>query len=266
MTKIAFIVSYDGTDYCGWQRQNQPGQISVAQKVEEALGQLLKEDLSVQSSGRTDAGVHALNQWCHFTSQKPREFFVNKDLGWALKSFLPEDIVIKKAFFVPEHFHALHSAEKKTYRYWIWNAPVRNPLLRRHSSWQRKPLDINFLNECSKIITGTHDFKSFQSVGTDLADTVRTVLEAKWTKKSTYHLEFKITGTGFLKQMVRNCVGTMIYLHRHGQDSQEMKKILLALDRQKAHAPAEPQGLYLDQVYYPNKITREFVPLKTNSL
>jgi tRNA pseudouridine38-40 synthase len=263
MTKIVFITSYDGSNYCGWQRQNQPGQISIASCFESAFEKLLNEKLTVYSSGRTDAGVHAKNQWCHFTSSKPKIFFENKDLGWALKSFLPKDIVVKKAFFAPLEFHSTRSALKKTYRYWIWNSQIKNPLFIRYSNWQRKKLNLDYLNECASYLQGEHDFKSFQSVGTEIENTVRRLYSIDWQYKSSQnHIEFSVTGNGFLKQMVRNLVGTMIHLHRHEMPASKIKHILEAYDRRQAFAPAEPQGLFLDQVFYPKALTEQLVPLR----
>lgn len=259
-TRIAFNVSYDGTNYYGWQRQKQSKHISIASCLESALEKLLHEKVSVYSSGRTDAGVHARDQWCHFSTDREKKFFIGKDLSWALKAFLPSDIVIKNAYFAPPDFHSLHSAVRKTYRYWVWNNNRKNPLFMRYSAWERRPLDLNYLNQCCEYLIGEHDFKSFQSVGTELQSTQRTIFEMKWQRKSKSHLEFTVTGDGFLKQMVRNIVGTQIFLFREGRGADEMLAILKSLDRQKAHAPAEPQGLFLDRVYYPKDLKNQLIP------
>lgn len=250
-TKIRFNVAYDGTDYCGWQRQNHGPLKSVSQTIQEALEVVFQEKITLYASGRTDAGVHALAQVCHFEVSKPESFFKKFDLSWALKSHLPHSITVKDAWLAPPEFHATISATHKTYRYLIYNSPRRSVFLNRYADWIRKPMDLDFLNKTSELILGEHDFKSFQSVGTPVPHTVRTIYRAKWRRKNPEVLEFVITGSGFLKQMVRNIVGTQLLLERKQLKAEMMSEIIGLKDRTKAGPPAPPQGLYLCKVYYP---------------
>lgn len=249
--KVRFNVAYDGTDFCGWQRQNHGDQKSVCQSIQDALETVFNEEIALYASGRTDAGVHALNQVCHFETSKPESFFKNFDLSWALKSHLPSSIVIKDAWLAPSEFHATLSSTHKTYRYLIYNNPRRSVFLHRYADWVRKPLDIDYLNKACAYLIGEQDFKSFQSVGTPVPHTVRTIYKAQWRRKNKDVIEFVITGSGFLKQMVRNIVGTQLLLERKGLNPEKMKEIIQLKDRTKAGPPAPAQGLYLCKVYYP---------------
>lgn len=259
-TKIKFTVSYDGTDFCGWQNQsilrenNRTEKPSVGRTIQNALSQIFNQDIKLFASGRTDAGVHALNQVCHFEVNLPEEKLKGWDLSRALKSKLPPSIVIKKAWIAPAEFHATISADRKTYRYLVYNSEMPSAFLNRSAGWMRQKLDLDFLNECSKHILGEHDFKSFQSVGTEVSHTVRTIHYAEWKWRHPNVAEFLINGSGFLKQMVRNIVGTELLLHRKSKPAITMKEILKAQDRKAAGPPAEPQGLYLVKVFYPQDL------------
>lgn len=250
-TKIKFTVSYDGTDFCGWQRQKNGIKLSVAETIENALSKLLNEKIGLYASGRTDAGVHAVNQVCHFETIKPENFFYGIDFCWAMKSKLPDSITVKDAWIAPSDFHATLSSKYKTYRYVVYNKERRSSFLYRYSHWVRHPLNIEYLNELSNRLIGTHDFKSFQSVGTPVPHTVRTIYKAYWIKPRQGILEFRITGSGFLKQMVRNIVGTQLLLESKYENFEKLSEIISLCDRTKAGPPAPPQGLYLWKVYYP---------------
>ena len=259
-TRIKFTVSYDGTDFCGWQRQNlvreQSGKEkpSISRTLESALEKVFQHPIELCASGRTDAGVHALNQVGHFDTILLPEQLRRLDLGRATKSFLPETIVIKKAWIAPSDFHATLSAEKKTYRYLIYNSPTPSAFYSRTMGWMYKPLDLEYLNKSSQFLLGEHDFKSFQSVGSEVAHTTRTLYRAHWRWRSPKIAEFSITGSGFLKQMVRNIVGTELLMHRKGYRPEKMAEILAKMDRKAAGPPAQPQGLYLMKVYYPQDL------------
>ncbi len=254
MPRIKFTVSYDGTDFCGWQRQNQDHKPSVSQTLQTALEKIFQHPIKIFASGRTDAGVHALNQVCHFDTTWDKKQLIGWDLAWALRSKLPDTIVIKKAWLASDDFHATISADRKTYRYLVYNSQQPSALLSRFTGWMRQPLDLEYLNKCSQFILGEHDFKSFQSVGTDVPHTIRTIYRAEWAWKKQHIAQFTITGSGFLKQMVRNIVGTQLLAHRKGWKPEQIDQILKALDRQIAGPPAEPQGLYLMKVYYPQDL------------
>lgn len=252
--KIRMEVAYKGTDFCGWQIQKHGALKSVCQTLVEALEKVLQQKIELYASGRTDAGVHALAQQCHFTVDKDENFFKTCDLPWALKSLLPPTISIRKVWVAPSDFHSTLSADAKTYKYFIYMHPRMNPFLKPHSHWVRFPLNLDQLNRYAEQIVGEHDYKSFQSAGTPVHHTVRTIFKAQWTQKSPRVLQFSVTGSGFLKQMVRNLVGTMLMLEKQRAHPQEMKAILHALDRKKAGPPAPPEGLFLWKVYYPREL------------
>lgn len=255
--KIALIVSYDGTDFCGWQKQKQHAHASplpnIQETIEMALEAIFQQPIDLCASGRTDAGVHAVQQVCHFEVDKP----LPKDLCWALKAKLPPSIVAKKAWVVPGDFHATLSATRKTYKYWIWNSSRGSALLARYSWWLRLPLDEAHLNKMAQELVGHHDFASFRSMGTPVQHCRRHIYSAQWIRKNNELLEFRITGSGFLKQMVRNIVGTHIDLCfkklSDEEAAQQMRAMLEARDRTKAGRAAPPQGLFLSKVFYPKK-------------
>ena len=257
------LLTYDGTDFCGWQRQadheGAPDRPSVQETVEKGLSEILRAPIAVSASGRTDAGVHAVGQVIHFQVQGGRS--LPKDLCWALRSKLPHSISPLRAWVVPEDFHATTSALRKTYRYWIWNSPRPPALLHRYSWWLRRRLDLNELNRMASQIVGTHDFASFRSVGTPVRHTVRRVERAVWKARSPSLLEFEITGNGFLKQMVRNIVGTQVELWMKGRPVEEISRILQALDRRAAGPAAPAQGLFLLKVEYPQHLDKNSQPI-----
>jgi tRNA pseudouridine38-40 synthase len=266
-TRIKFTLSYDGTDFCGWQRQslaretNSTEKPSLSRTVENALEKIFKHPIALGASGRTDAGVHAINQVAHFDTTMTVEQLKRLNLSRAAGSFLPSTIVIKKTWIAPDEFHSTLSAEKKTYRYLIYNSKIPSAFFQRTMGYVQRPLDIDFLNDCSKYLIGHHDFKSFQSVGTDVATTDRTIYRAQWRWLRPNIAEFTITGSGFLKQMVRNIVGTQLLLAKKNQKPEKMADIIAFCDRKQAGPPADPQGLYLMKVYYPQDLDNRCLEL-----
>jgi tRNA pseudouridine38-40 synthase len=256
MARIKLILSYDGTDYCGWQKQKEHAfasdKPSVQETVEKALEQILRHPIELSASGRTDAGVHAVAQVAHFDSERT----MPKDLCWALHSKLPTSITAKAAFEAPDDFHSTISAEKKIYRYWIWNNMRSTALLSRYSWGLRKPLNLDFLNEAASHLLGEQDFASFRSMGTPVKTTVREIYSAQWSRPKPSLLEFKVCGNGFMKQMVRNLVGTMADLDIKSQPAEMMREIINHKDRRKAGPTAPPQGLALLKVYYPQTLDK----------
>ncbi|MNJ92774.1 tRNA pseudouridine synthase A [compost metagenome] len=222
--------------------------------IEEALEKVFGEKISLFASGRTDAGVHALNQVCHFTTHRKIDPAKKWDLCWALNGQLPKSIVVKKAWLAPDDFHATLSATHKTYRYLIANQPRRSALMARNADWIRLPIDIEHLQQSSQFLLGKHDFKSFQSVGTPMKNTTRKIYQAQWEWRRPGLLQFTVTGNGFLKQMVRNIVGTSLMLEKKGSNPSKIQEIIDAKDRTVAGPAAPPQGLYLMRVYYPQDL------------
>jgi len=255
--KVRILIKYDGTDFEGWQRQlgEKP---TIQGALESAVSRLFSEEITVVGSGRTDSGVHALGQVAHFITKKdPTGFHIAKGIN----AMLPPSVAVQKAWLAPAEFHAQRSAMMKTYLYRIQNTPWPDPLLRRYSIWLRRPIRIDRLNQLTELLIGQHDFKSFQTGGTDLKDTIRQVISAGWTKSADGLIEFRITGTGFLKQMVRNIIGTLLYLEQYGSDPMEIRQILLAKDRQAAKGTAPAEGLFLESVDYPPELDKQCLEL-----
>lgn len=250
--RIRLLVSYDGTDFAGWQRQTNAS--SVQQILEESIGKLIGEQVVIQGAGRTDSGVHAHGQVAHFDMNRDPNS-VNFILG--LRQHLPPTIVVKEAFHAPGDFHALASCVKKTYQYLVLNREYPSALRFRYTYWRRFPLDIDYLNEATQFLLGKQDFKAFQSTGTEVQSTVREIFEAGWRMRDDDTVEFSITGDGFLKQMVRAIVGTLIELNQEKESPKRIREILETLDRRKAGPTAPPQGLYLTRVYYPQTLDNQ---------
>lgn len=253
--KVKLTLSYDGSEFFGWQKQKKTPQ-TVQQTLEQGLSKLLDEPIQVVGAGRTDAGVHAFNQVAHFWTQKdPRKFI------WPIcingPFFTPESLVVKKAELVPFNFHATGSSLYKTYHYYILNRRLPSAFRRHYMTSIYQPLDENYLNQVGQYIQGTHDFKSFQTSGTTVPHTIRTLHRAYWRRVKEDVLRFEITGDGFLRQMVRNLVGTQIYMAQNQWEPEKILQILKAKDRQKAKGTAPPQGLYLYSVKYPSELDKK---------
>lgn len=277
--RVRLHLSYDGTECFGWQRQTDADGnqtlVTGQGEIEAAVQQIFGEKLSVVGASRTDAGVHAQMQVAHFDCARDPSTF--KDLRYSLQSLTPDWLVIKDVMLAPEDFHSIATAVDKTYRYSILNRRLPSALRHRTTWWLREPIDLDLLNEASRFIIGTHDFKSFQTSGTYTETTVRTITKAEWrysnqsvafdaenissSQSVADTLLFEIQGEGFLKQMVRNIVGTLVDLQLNGRRPRDIKTILEALDRRKAGNTAPAQGLFLTQVRYPAELDKRCRPL-----
>lgn len=245
-------ISYDGGSFNGWQKQ-QFGPPTVQGTLETIISCILQKPTRVVGSGRTDTGVHALAQVAHFDCDKE----LTPSFLRSLNAMAPDGLVVASVWRAPDDFHAMLSAIGKTYIYRVWNGPQPSVFRRRTSHWVSQKLDLEKLNGLSEALVGEIDFKSFQSRGTPVKTTVRHVSEAHWRPIRPNLLEFRISGEGFLKQMVRNIVGTLLYLERKNQGPEELRSILSANDRQAAKATAPPQGLFLLQVKYPPSLDNQ---------
>lgn len=248
--KIRLTLAYDGSDFSGWQKQK--GEVATVQGcLEAALKKIFGEPVRVIGSSRTDAGVHAIHQVAHFKSPRdPKKINLLK----ALNALTPESVVVREVLAAPDDFHAIASTERKTYKYFIFNHELPNPFRRQFTTWIPRTLDIDFLNQATGYLLGSHDFTSFQSRGSEPPSAVRRIDQADWHKRSRNLISFQITGSGFLKQMVRNIVGTALDLYFHQREASDMAKILESRSRQQAGTTAPPQGLYLWRIYYPKDL------------
>lgn len=249
MPTVLVTISYDGTNYSGWQVQ--PNGLAVQQVVEEALEQLLKERVQVRSSGRTDAGVHALAMAASFTTSRnlPLRAFVE-----GANRFLPADVAIQDARFVAEDFKPITMAYAKQYRYTIINSAVRSPLDRLYSWQVREPLDIAVMEEAARRFIGIHDFAAFRASNCVAKTTVRRIDSVKITRMGV-RISIDVTGGGFLKNMVRVMVGTLVDVGKGRFTPSDIDRLLESGDRKEAGSTAPACGLCLIQVVYPEEFT-----------
>jgi tRNA pseudouridine38-40 synthase len=252
VSKFKLIIAYDGTHYEGWQVQKIG--TGVQQRVEEALAKLFPSRPRVHSSSRTDTGVHALGMVVHFDVPSAECSMSSRKLALALNAWLPEDVRVIKAAGATADFHARFNATGKQYRYFVWNYPAMNPLL-RHTAWHvPRPLDLEAMRRAAPRLLGKHDFQSFAAnAGYAKQSTVRSLSRCDF-KKTGHLLTFFIEGDGFLYKMCRGLVGTLVQvgLGKFAPDS--MDALLTRKDRRLAGMTAPAHGLVLWKVLYPNKI------------
>lgn len=242
---IRLDLQYDGTQYHGWQRQK--SETTIQALLEDALQVMTNESVTVHGSGRTDSGVHALHQVCHFNTQSRID---PEDLRKGLNSMLPQDIFIMDARFVPSTFHARYSARSKAYEYRILNRPEPDIFSLRYLWHIRDPLDNSNMEKCLSLLLGEQDFSSFMSTGSSTKSPVRNMLRAEINEQIPHLLTFHFEANGFLRHMVRNIVGSVVDVGRGKTGAGEFEKILQARDRTLAGMKAPPQGLFLVDVKY----------------
>ncbi|MEI8018857.1 MAG: tRNA pseudouridine(38-40) synthase TruA [Schlesneria sp.] len=275
---LRMTLAYDGTNYCGWQVQ--PNGVAVQAVLEQALAEFTGEATRVVASGRTDAGVHAVGQVTSFTtsSKAPCHGFLH-----GLPRYLPEDIVVRDVQEVPKGFNARYDAKRKWYRYVIHNSRIRVPFLRNAALWLRSPLDEQAMHTAVQCLVGTHDFRCFETQWPNRSSSVRTIYHASVTRTTGWNvwessdlerpgtsilsettllsdrenskhdpsfLCFDVEADGFLYNMVRAIVGTLIHVGRGRWTPDDLRRILEFGDRTHAGETAPPQGLYLMRVDY----------------
>lgn len=249
MKRIRLTVAYDGTEYCGWQIQ--PNGVTVEEKLNAALSRITAEEIRVIGASRTDAGVHARGNVAVFdtdTTIPPGR------IAYAVNRELPDDIVVTKSDEVPKTWHPRYQESVKTYEYRILNRKMPDPIRRRdtwHVPWE---LDMEAMRRAAGYLLGEHDFKSFCSIHTEVKDTVRTVYSLEIEKEGDIIL-IRITGNGFLYNMVRIITGTLLEAGKGHIQPDKIKEILGALSREKAGPTAPPQGLVLDRIEYAHEQT-----------
>lgn len=245
MRNIKLTVEYDGTNYSGWQVQRLKVK-TVQGEIEKTLQKILREKIKIIGSGRTDSGVHSLGQSANF---KTNSNIPLRNLQKALNSLLPKDIAIRKIENVPLDFHSRFAAKAKTYRYLILNRKSRDPFLRNYAYFYPYPLDVKLMHKESRILLGRHNFKAFQASGGKKRDPIRTIRKIKVYKKGGL-IYIDTEGGGFLYNMVRNIVGTLIEIGRGKSPPGSLKKILFSGERKLAGPTASAAGLWLVKVSY----------------
>ena len=239
------IIQYDGTRYDGWQRQGNTGN-TIQSKLEAVLGRMTGEELEVDGSGRTDAGVHAIAQVASVhmdTDKTPLEImnYVNQ--------YLPDDIAVTKLEEAPDRVHSRLNATGKVYTYWIEMSPKCPVFQRKYIYTLGQKLDVEAMRQAAKLLCGTHDFKSFCSKKTIKKSSVRTLKSISFHERGS-QLEIHVAGNGFLYNMVRILIGTLIEVGLGKRKPESMKEILEAKDRQAAGPTAPACGLFLTAVLY----------------
>lgn len=251
MTRIALGIQYDGSNWRGW--QTQPGGGTVQDALEAALQRFALVPLKTSCAGRTDAGVHALEQVVHFDTELARDMF-----SWVrgVNAFLPPSVAVRWAREVPagdeqgrDGFHARFSAYSRTYHYVIYNHAVRAPLLAGRAGWVFRPLDAEAMRQGAAYLLGTHDFSSFRAAECQAKTPVKTMHAIQIVQRGPL-LVLTLTANAFLHHMVRNIVGALVVVGNGNQRPEWMAELLAARDRSRAAPTFMPDGLYLARIGY----------------
>ena len=244
MKRILLTISYDGTNYSGWQKQKNA--VTVQGEFDKACSTLFKTDIESIGASRTDAGVHALGQRAviDVDTSIPAE-----KIPLALNPLLPDDIVVTHAEEVDADFNPRFKALKKTYEYSIYNAPFRNPIYRNYSEYVRCELDLDSMRTACEAFVGEHDFRAFCASGNSSKTTVRIIYSLDVEKDGDF-IKIRVTGNGFLYNMVRIIAGTLIYVGEGRIAPDDLPEIIASGDRRKAGKTAGPSGLVLVKIMY----------------
>ena len=242
--RIKLTLSYDGTDFCGWQKQENG--YSVQQAVEDAVFKLTGEKVTVTASGRTDAGVHALGQTAHFDTNVniPPEHFAK-----ALNTCLPVGVKAQKSERVSDKFNARKDAKRKTYEYSLYVSDAENPLKERYSARVYGEIDLEKMRSAAKLLEGEHDFKAFSATGSNVKTTVRTVYGIS-ADKTGEDIKIRVTGSGFLYNMVRIIAGALVKAGKGELSESDIVAALKTGDRKLLGITMPAKGLCLVNVGY----------------
>jgi tRNA pseudouridine38-40 synthase len=248
LKRIALGVQYDGTPWHGW--QTQPAGGTVQDALEAAMKKFALADIATACAGRTDAGVHALEQVVHFDTPLEREMF-----SWVrgVNAFLPPSIAVRWAKDVSsssaETFHARFSATARTYHYVIYNHPVRSPLWSGKAGWVFRPLQVEPMRAAAQYLLGVHDFSSFRAAECQAKSPIKTMHDIH-IERSGDLVVFSLKASAFLHHMVRNIVGSLIFVGTGNQPAQWLRELLDARERSRAAPTFMPDGLYLAKIDY----------------
>lgn len=242
-------LSYDGTDFCGWQIQ--PSIRTVQGDIERALSTITRREIGIVGAGRTDTGVHARHMQAHVDlPMSPDEV---RDLIFRANRILSPDVVLHSIREVTEEGHARFSALSRTYRYYV--GLVAEPFLRKYQTvLPIEGVDFGLMNEAAKVLVGKQDFMTFSKKHSNVFTHICDVSHAEWHQIDEKHWYFEITADRFLRNMVRSVVGTLFEVGRHKVSVQEFGEKLMAQDRAQAGNTAYPQGLFLEEIVYPESI------------
>lgn len=244
MRNLLITISYDGSAYHGWQVQKNA--VTVQQVFQKAAVKLFCEKTDIKGCSRTDSGVHA-NMYC--VSLKTQKNIPCENIITGLNTYLPKDIAVTGCIEVADDFHARYSVKSKEYVYRIYNSQIRNPFLKNYALHYRYPIDAQYLNEEAQAFLGSHDFSGFCSAKSDVEDTVRTVYSFSVTRNGD-EVIFSVEADGFLYNMVRIMVGTLLFVNEGKIKQGELADVIKSKDRKRAGKTAPAHGLYLNNVKY----------------
>ena len=246
MANYKLVIEYDGTNYNGFQIQ--PNGITVQGLLEEALSRIAKTEVKIIAAGRTDAGVHAFNQVVNFNANLTVPV---ERMAVALNSLLPKDIRVRGCEIVPDSFHARYDAVEKTYLYRIRHGQIESAFEYKYCWWLKRELDWDLIEQAGLLLVGTHDFAGFAASGSGVKTTVRTISNYSLTK-AVNGGDIRFTADGFLYNMVRNMVGTLVEIGLGKRPVEDIPRILCSRDRTQAGVTAPAQGLFLESIIYPD--------------
>ncbi len=255
MTRYKAIISYDGTDFSGFQRQ--PHCRTIQEEIEKTLLRLNSgTPVTIHGAGRTDAGVHAYGQVIHFDLPQMRDV---EKLRFGLDTQCPDDIDIVAVEQVPDDFHARYNKHFKTYEFLVDIGRPKNPMMRNYATHYPYPVAFEPMQEAIKDLVGTHDFTGFTASGTSVENKVRTIFKADIRfEEDQNFLIFTFTGNGFLYKQVRNMVGTLLKIGNGRMPVSQIKTILEAKNRDLAGPTAAGNGLYLKEIIYEQEYSSNF--------
>lgn len=243
MNNYKLIIQYDGSRFKGWQRLGN-GENTIQEKIEHVLTELIGKETEIIGSSRTDAGVHALAQVANFKTEKN---LAEREIRDYLNQYLPNDICIKEVVKVPENFHARYNAKDKTYLYKIWNQECGNPFARKYSMHVKKRLDIEKMKNASNFFIEEHDFTAYSNAKTKKKSMLREIYEITVLENAGF-IEIRLRGNGFLYNMARKIVGTLVAVGLGEMDAEKIPGIIALKDRSQVEYLAEASGLYLETV------------------
>lgn len=245
--RIALGLEYDGSRFLGW--QTQPGGGTVQDSLQEAASAIAGEAISVVAAGRTDRGVHAREQVVHFDTEasRPRSAWVR-----GVNALLPSSVGVLWATPVDASFHARYSARARTYRYVLINRSVRPALLAGRAGWFHAPLDLDAMQEAARQLLGEHDFSAFRSAECQARSPVRTITTLRIERRGE-RIDFVVRANAFLHHMVRNVVGTLVYVGKGRYPPSWVKDLLATRDRARAAPTFAAEGLYLESIEYESR-------------
>jgi tRNA pseudouridine38-40 synthase len=245
MNNYKLTIQYDGSRYKGWQRLGNE-ENTIQGKIENVISEMVGTKIEIIGSSRTDAGVHAFDQIANF---KIHENYTVAEVQTYLNRYLPQDISVKKVELVQDRFHARYNAQDKTYLYKIWNEEYTNPFMRKFSMHVEKKLDVSLMKQACQHFLGEHDFTAYSNAKSKKKSTVRKIYAFDLEKKDGF-IEIRIRGNGFLYNMVRKIVGTLIEVGLGNIKADSIPAIIHSQDRGQTGGMADAAGLHLEKIEF----------------